>query len=88
MATVTIDEATKSLPTLLRRAHHESIIIRNDNGDDVMLLSLKPKSEEERQAAWERLEQTSKVASAELAENLAKDGISIEEFLADALADD
>jgi len=87
MATVTIDEAAKSLPLLLRRAHSESIIIRNDDGDDVMLLSLRPKSEDERRVARERLEQISKVASAELAENLAKDGISVEDFLADALAD-
>jgi hypothetical protein len=89
MTTVSIDEAARDLPTLLHRAQTESIAIRDENGDTTMLLSLKPreKTAEERSAAIQRMNDLSRQASAELEESLAKDGITVEEFLADALAD-
>jgi hypothetical protein len=87
MTTVSIADAEKDLPALLQRAQTESVAIRDKDGVDTILLSMRPKTNAERDAAWERIDALSKKASAELEASLAKDGISVEEFLADALAD-
>jgi hypothetical protein len=87
MTTVSIADATKDLPALLQRAQTDTVLIRDENGVETMLVSLRPKTDAERDAAWDRLEALSKQASAELEESLARDGITVEEFLADALAD-
>ncbi len=88
MATVSISEAANTLPALLQRARSESVVIEDEAGDKSLILSLKLKTEEERMAAVLKFEQTCHEVSAELAANLAKEGISVEDFLADLLADD
>jgi hypothetical protein len=88
MTTVSIDEAVKDLPALLQRAQKESVTIRDKDGVDTILLSLRPKTETEREAAWKRAEALSQQASAILEKSLANDGITVEQFLADTLADD
>jgi hypothetical protein len=52
-----------------------------------MRMALRPKTEAELEAAWERAEALSRIGSDILEKSLAKDGITVEQFLADALAD-
>jgi hypothetical protein len=87
MLTVSIDEAVQTLPALLERAQTESVYIRDGQGVETLLLGLRPKTEFEYRQAVERMSQLADEASAELEMSLAKDGITVEEFLADALAD-
>jgi hypothetical protein len=87
MTTVSIAEAEKDLSALLQRAQTESVAIRDNDGVETILLSMRPKTEADLEAAWERMDTLSKQASAELEASLAKDGITVEEFLADALRD-
>jgi len=54
---------------------------------ETLLLSLRPKTDAEHRQAVERMHELAQQASAELEKSLAKDGITVEEFLADALAD-
>jgi hypothetical protein len=87
MTTVSIAEAEKDLSALLQRAQTESVAIRDENGVETILLSMRPKTEAELEAAWERAEALSRIGSDILEKSLAKDGITVEQFLADALAD-
>ena len=52
-----------------------------------MLIPIGPKTEAERQKSWDRMESLSREASEKLEQSLAKDNISVDDFLADALAD-
>ena len=54
-----------------------------------MLISLRPRqvTEDRRKAAIEEMHRLSEIVSAELEESLAKDGLTVEEFLADVLTD-
>jgi hypothetical protein len=88
MTTVSIAEAEKDLSALLQRAQTESVAIRDNNGVETILLSTRPKTEAELEAAWERADALSRTASDMLEQSLAKDGLTVEQFLADALADD
>ena len=87
MTTISVDEAAKDLPALLQRVQQESVVIRDENGCETMLIRIGPKTDAERGKSWDRLEALSREASKDLERSLAKDGISVEEFLADALAD-
>jgi hypothetical protein len=87
MLTVSIEDASKDLHALLQRAQTESVLIRDEDGVETLLLSMRPKTAAEREAAWKRIDALSRQASAELEASLAKDGITVEEFLADALSD-
>lgn len=88
MLTVSIDEAAQTLPALLERAQTESVYIRDEHGTEAMLLPMGSRSADEREEAWRHAEALSEHASKLLEESLAKDGISVEDFLADAFADD
>jgi antitoxin (DNA-binding transcriptional repressor) of toxin-antitoxin stability system len=87
MTTVSIEEAARKLPELLQRAQTESVYIRDDQGISTLLVSFRPRTDAERQQAIARMQELAEEASAELELSLAKDGIAVEEFLADALAD-
>ena len=87
MLTVSIAEAVETFPALLERAQTESVYIRDGQGFETLLLSLRPRTESEHRQAVEQMSQLAAEASAELEMSLAKDGITVEEFLADALAD-
>jgi hypothetical protein len=88
MLTVTIAEAVETLPALLERAQTESVYIRDEQGTEAMLLPIGSRSAAEREEAWRRAEALSEHASKLLEESLSKDGITVEDFLADAFADD
>ena len=87
MTTVSIAEAEKDLSALLQRAQTESVAIRDNDGVETILLSTRTRTEAECEAAWARIDALSQQASAELEASLAKDGITVEQFLADALSD-
>jgi hypothetical protein len=87
MMTVSISDAAKDLQAILQRAQTESVSIRDEDGIETLLVSLRPKTDAERKQAIERMDQLADEASAELEASLAKDGITVEDFLADALAD-
>ncbi len=88
MMTVSIAEAVEKLPALLERAQNESVYIRDEHGTEAMLLPVGSRSAAEREEAWRHAEALSEQASKLLEESLAKDGITVEDFLADAFADD
>lgn len=88
MTTVSTSEAVARLPELLKQG--ESVVIRED-GDDVAVIVALPsrvRTEEERSASWARLQELSQHVSADLERDLAKDGRTVDQFLADALADE
>jgi hypothetical protein len=88
MVTVSIAEAVETLTALLERAQTESVYIRDEQGAEAMLLPVGSRSADEREEAWRHAEALSEHASKLLEESLAKDGITVEDFLADAFADD
>jgi hypothetical protein len=88
MMTVSIAEAAQTLPALLERAQTESVYIRDEHGLEAMLLPMGSRSDDEKEEAWRRADALSEHASKLLEESLAKDGITVEDFLADAFADD
>jgi hypothetical protein len=88
MTTVSIAEAIETLPDLMKRAQTESVYIRDEHGTEAMLLSMGSRTAAEREEAWRHADALSKHASKLLEESLAKDGITVEDFLADAFADD
>jgi len=87
MTTVSTAEAKETLPELIGR--REPVMIREGDQNVAMLISLVPKqfNEEERQLRWSRFLKTRDSVAAELEASLAKDGITVEEFLKDALED-
>lgn len=89
MTTVSIEEAARTLPHLVEESRTGSIVIRDGSGDAAMLISLRPRqvTEDRRKAAIEEMHRLSEIVSAELEESLAKDGLTVEEFLADVLTD-
>ncbi len=89
MTTVSIEEATRTLPNLVEESRSGTIVIRDEAGDAAMLISLRPRqaTEDKRKTAIEEMHRLSEKISAELEESLAKDGLTIEEFLADVLTD-
>jgi len=89
MTTVSIEEATRTLPNLVEESRSGTIVIRDEAGDAAMLISLRPRqaTEDKRKAAIEEMHRLSEKISAELEESLAKDGLTVEEFLADVLTD-
>ncbi len=86
--TVSIAEAVETLPALLERAQTESVYIRDEHGTEAMLLPMGSRSDDEKEEAWRRADALSEHASKLLEESLAKDGITVKDFLADAFADD
>lgn len=87
MTTISVDEAAKDLPALLQRVQQEAVVIRDKNGFETMLIPIGPKTEAERQKSWDRMESLSREASEKLEQSLAKDNISVDDFLADTLSD-
>ena len=89
MTTVSIEEATRTLPNLVEESRSGTIVIRDEAGDAAMLISLRPRqvTEDRRQAAIDEMYRLSEKISAELEESLAKDGLTLEEFMADVLTD-
>jgi hypothetical protein len=88
MLIVSIAEAAEMLPALFERAQTESVYIRDKQGTEAMLIAVGSRSAAEREEAWRRADALSEHASKLLEESLAKDGITVEDFLADAFADD
>ena len=89
MRTVSIEEAARTLPDLVEESRSATVVIRDGAGDAAMLISLRPRpaTEGKRKAAIEDMHRLSEKISAELEESLAKDGLTVEEFLADVLTD-
>jgi antitoxin (DNA-binding transcriptional repressor) of toxin-antitoxin stability system len=85
--TVSTSEAAANLSTVIEQAKSSPVVIRDGDENVAMIFSLNPrrKTDEERQAAWQRFEETRNLVAAELEASLAKDGISVDDFLADAL---
>jgi len=86
MTTVSTAEAAAELPELMARARHEQIAIRDGNGDLVYLVSSE-QVERERLAKVAAFEEACRDASEELRRNLAADGITVEDFMAEVLKD-
>jgi antitoxin (DNA-binding transcriptional repressor) of toxin-antitoxin stability system len=89
MTSVSIEDAAKMLPLLIEEARAGTIVIRDQTGDAAMLISLRPRevTEDKREAAIQEMHRLSEKISAELEESLAKEGLTVEEFLADVLTD-
>jgi len=89
MTTVSIEEAARTLPDLVEESRGGTIVIRDDAGDAAMLISLRPRqvTKDKRKAAIEEMHRLSEKISGELEESLAKDGLTVEEFMADVLTD-
>jgi hypothetical protein len=89
MTSVSIEDAARMLPLLVEESRAGGIVIRDQIGDAAMLISLRPReaTEDSRQAAILEMQRLSEKISAELEESLAKDGLTVEEFLADVLTD-
>jgi hypothetical protein len=86
MTTVSTSEAIQTLPELMERSRSEKVAIRDLDGSLVYLVPSQPISGEQlaKVAAFE----TSRNALAtELVGNLAKEGITVEEFVEDLLRD-
>jgi hypothetical protein len=85
--TISSSEAADDFIGVIERSQSAPVLIRDGDEDVAMVLSLRPrlKTEAERQAAWEKFERTRNRVAAELEANLAKEGITVEQFLADVL---
>ena len=86
MTTVSTAEAVAALPDLMARSRHEKIAIRDGAGDLVYLVSSE-QIERERRAKVDAFRESCRLASEELAKNLAAEGISVDEFMNDVLKD-
>jgi hypothetical protein len=86
MTTVSTNEAIQTLPELMERSRFEKVAIQNADGSLVYLV---PSSRvpEEQLAKVKAFEQARDAMASELAMNLAKDGITVEEFVEDVLRD-
>ncbi len=86
MSTVTIDEARSSLPELLERVRIEPVVIRD--GDRELAILVSPKDfERERLTRIEAFQRSRDAMVAELEKNLARDGITVEQFVAELLSE-
>ena len=84
MQTVSITEAAGKLPELVVETSKEPVYLVAD-GKIVAKLSSLETTELQREAAWRRLSLTCERLSLELETNLTKDGLTVDEFLADVL---
>jgi hypothetical protein len=85
MSTVTVDEARSSLPELLERARVEPVLIRDGDRDLGVLVS--PESfERDHLRRVERFEATRDAMVLEMEKNLARDGMTMEQFVKELLA--
>jgi hypothetical protein len=85
--TISSSEAADDFIGVIERSQSAPVLIRDGDEDIAVIFSLRPrvKTEAERQAAWEKFESTRNRVAAELEANLAKEGITVDEFLADVL---
>jgi antitoxin (DNA-binding transcriptional repressor) of toxin-antitoxin stability system len=87
--TVTTAEAAANLSTLIEQSRSAPITIREGGEDVAFIVSVKPraKTDAEREAAWTKFEATRNRVAADLETSLDQKGISVEDFLSDALKD-
>jgi antitoxin (DNA-binding transcriptional repressor) of toxin-antitoxin stability system len=85
MSSVTIDEVRSSLPELLQRVRVEPVFIRDADGEVAVLVSRRD-FDLDRRMKIEAFERSRDAMAAELEKNLARDGITVEEFVKDLLA--
>jgi PHD/YefM family antitoxin component YafN of YafNO toxin-antitoxin module len=85
MSTVTMDEVRSSLPELLKRVGREPVSI-GDGDRELAILVSREYLERDRLMRIEAFERSRNAMAAELEKNLARDGISVEQFVADLLA--
>ncbi len=86
MQTVSIAEASEKLPELIAKLSGEPVLVL-DEGKVIAMISSPEAAERERQANWRRFLAVRDEVAAEFEANLAKDGLSSEEFMADVLRD-
>jgi hypothetical protein len=86
MTTVTTIEAAAALPELIERSRSETVVIRDGDRDVAYLISPE-QMERERVAKVAAFREACHLASDELERSLAAEGISVEDFVADALKD-
>ena len=87
MQTVSIAEAKEKLPEILAGLNGSPVLVL-DEGKVVGMLSSPEAAEQQRQANWRRFLALRDAVAAELEVNLAKDGLTVDEFLADVLRDE
>ena len=87
MQTVSIAEAKERLPEIIASLNGESVIVLHE-GKVIAMISSPEAAEEKRQASWRRFLVRREALAAEFEANLAKDGLTPDEFLADVLRDD
>ena len=87
MQTVSIAEATENLPQLIAELNAEPLFVLDD-GKVIAMIASPEAAEHERQASWRRFLVKRDQLAAELEASLAKDGLTVEEFLADVLLED
>jgi hypothetical protein len=85
--TISSSEAADDFIAVIERSQSAPVLIRDGDEDVAVVFSLRPrvKTEAERQAAWEKFERTRNRLAAELEANLAREGTTVEDFLADVL---
>jgi PHD/YefM family antitoxin component YafN of YafNO toxin-antitoxin module len=85
MDAVSIAEAREKLPEILANLNGAPVLVM-DEGKVVGMISSPEAAEQEQQAAWRRFLAKRDAVAAEFEENLAKDGLTVDEFLADVLS--
>lgn len=85
MQTVSTAEACASLPELLKQVNDGPVLIREGEKDVAVLVSPESYDTTEREKRFLRLKKLRDEASEELRANLAREGTSVDEFLAELL---
>jgi len=80
-------EATENLPELIAKLESEPVLVLA-NGKVIAMISSPEAAEQERKASWRRFLAKREQVAAEFEANLAKDGLTVNEFLADVLRDE
>jgi prevent-host-death family protein len=84
MSTVTVDEVRSSLPELLDRVRREPVVIRDGDRELAVLVS-RADFDRDRLMKIEAFEKSRNAMVAELEKNLALDGMTAEQFVAELL---
>ncbi len=85
MSTLTVDEVRSSLPELLARVRSEPVIIREGEREVAVIVSREDYARDQLRKV-ESFERARDAMVMELATNLAKDGMTVEQFVRELMA--